>query len=206
MTIQNENPKKSETLEFRLSYEEKSAFLARAAQDGRSASEILRQLVIDFSAPAKPKRISKRWAFAGVFAALGLVAAPVLADRTLFAAFDVDGNGRIMPGEISAEGDREIIAALDTNKNGWLSFLELKASGTGETVSEQIDDFNDGMPKRFLELSFVVFELKRDRSVEQKVQNVRVPIAMDATPEQVARIQEHARRQLTMVQKRSGQP
>jgi hypothetical protein len=204
MTIQNENSKKSETLEFRLSHEEKSAFLARVSADGRSASEILRQLVVDFAA-IKPKKARKRIVFAGLLTALGLVAVPVLADQTLFAAFDVDGNGRITPGEISAEGDREIIAALDTNRNGWVSILEMRSFGSGESFGEGTDDFHDGAPKRWIEATFVTFALRRDRNVEQKIQTARIPISMDATPEQIERVKESARQQMTKPQIGSAQ-
>jgi hypothetical protein len=202
MTIQNQNPKKSETLEFRLPYDEKASFLAQVSQNGQSASDALRQLVGDYVKPAKATKPKHLWALGAVVAAaLGLVAVPVLADRTLFATYDVDGNGRITQGEISDAGDREIVEALDTNKNGWVSFLELKPSGSGETFRETSADVQDGAPKRWLEGSFFDFELRPERKVVFKMDTARVPIAFDATPEQILRIKANMRSQMTIARK-----
>lgn len=205
MIEQPRQPKKSETIEFRLSFEEKTAFLTQAAKAGQSASDVLRQFVSGYGAaettvviPAKNKKITKnRYAISAILAAIGLVGVPVLANQTLFAAYDVDGNGRVTAGEISAEGDAGIIAALDTDKNGWVSLLELKPEGRGEIFHEIADDFYDGVPKRWLEFSFVTFELKPDRSVVQDIKTGRAAVPMDATDAQVLAIQSRIRAHMT---------
>ena len=52
--------KKSETLEIRLSYPAKLAFMARCQDEGRSASEALRQFIEGHVDPVKvPRRAPK---------------------------------------------------------------------------------------------------------------------------------------------------
>ena len=80
-------PKKSETLELRLPYEAKQAFMARCQADGRSASEAIRAF-IEAEIEPKPRRrnrlMARLAAGALMAAAAGAVAAPSLAhaDRT----------------------------------------------------------------------------------------------------------------------------
>lgn len=205
MTEIHRHAKKSETLEFRLPYEEKARFLAKVHTTGHSASDVLRQLIAEYPVvPATPelyqqgKVYYKKRLIAGALAIVfALVTVPVLAGQTLFAAFDLDGNGRIVAGEISAEGDADIIAALDTNKNGWLSLLELKPTGRGETFKEITDNFHNGPPKRWLEYSFVTFELKRDRNVVQDIKTGKIQIPFDATEDHILRIKSSIRVQMT---------
>lgn len=92
-------PKKSETLEIRLPYALKQAFMAQCRADGRSASEALRDFIE--AALAEPRRRpgGLRWAVAALAAAgLGAVAAPSLARPSLsaqFARLDGDHDGRL---------------------------------------------------------------------------------------------------------------
>lgn len=53
-------PKKSEMLEIRLTHEAKQAFMARAANEGRSASAIVRDFVGTYPAATKADRSSGR--------------------------------------------------------------------------------------------------------------------------------------------------
>lgn len=89
-------PKKSETIEIRLSHGAKSAFMRRCREDEVSASEAIRTL-IDASVGdhrAKPTRRRVYWhSIAAVAAGMALgagVAAPALAhaEQTSHAAFD----------------------------------------------------------------------------------------------------------------------
>ena len=82
-------PKKSETLEIRLPYETKTAFMSRCRDDGRTASEAVRrfieQEITDERASARtaPTRGRAWWwqalAAGAVGLAVGTVAAPSLA-------------------------------------------------------------------------------------------------------------------------------
>lgn len=119
-------PKKSESLEIRLPYETKLAFMARCRDDGVSASEVLRTLIgarLE-SPPAAPPRSPWRRRVqraAGLAVALGVAATavPSLAgsvDRRGFAQLDTDAGGDLSRSEL-ARG-----ASLQLR-------LEIKASG-----------------------------------------------------------------------------
>ncbi len=92
--------KKSESLEIRIPYPTKEAFMAKCRQDGRSASEALRAL-IDTELETPPPAAKSRRTFhlvAGALAALACAAAavPSLARPNLQAEFrrmDLNGDG-----------------------------------------------------------------------------------------------------------------
>ncbi len=99
-------PKKSESLEIRIPFSTKQAFMAHCRAGGRSASEELRSL-IDHSlttAPSPPagRRLHQLLAGAMIAAAVGAAAAPALARATRITAFeslDADGDGVITRAE-----------------------------------------------------------------------------------------------------------
>ena len=99
--------KKSESLEIRIPYPTKQAFMARCRDEGRSASEALRALIdgqLEGTKTAPPRRRSWRlMAGVAIAAAVGAAAVPSLA----------------RPGLRAAE-----FAALDSNHDGLLSFAE----------------------------------------------------------------------------------
>jgi hypothetical protein len=105
-------PKKSETLEIRLPYETKAAFMARCRRDGSTASEAVRRFIEDGNAAGgrRSRRITRRvWrtiaaAVAGL--ALGAVAAPSFAHPTA--------------------NSRAAFERLDRNHDGVLSFDEFR--------------------------------------------------------------------------------
>ncbi|MDB5691448.1 MAG: hypothetical protein JWO81_511 [Alphaproteobacteria bacterium] len=105
--------KKSETIEIRLSYEAKAAFMERCRREQRTASERIR-LFIDEQLDARPavrrrRRASWRIAAAGLIgAALGLgAAAPSFAHAT--------------------ENSRAAFDRLDRNHDGILSYQEFRS-------------------------------------------------------------------------------
>ncbi|HEV2533148.1 EF-hand domain-containing protein [Phenylobacterium sp.] len=93
-------PKKSETLEVRLPYPTKQAFMARCRDDGRSASEAVRAF-IETEVGERPRSgrqrlLARLTAGALLAAAAGAVAAPTLAhpNRTAeFQRLDVNHDG-----------------------------------------------------------------------------------------------------------------
>jgi hypothetical protein len=105
-------PKKSETIEIRLSHEAKAAFMEKCRREQQTASEALRQFIdatIDPRTDARPRRTpSWRIVAAGLFgAALGLgAAAPSLAR--------------------AAHDDRAAFDQLDRNHDGVLSYREFQ--------------------------------------------------------------------------------
>jgi hypothetical protein len=126
----NPRLKKSETLEIRLPYPTKLAFMASCRDEGRSASEALRHYIdghLQGAGPAKPamdgrgRRSRHLIAGALVVAALGAVALPSLARPSQRAEFD----------RLDLNGDRSItlaeFARLDTDHDGKVSFAEFRA-------------------------------------------------------------------------------
>lgn len=89
-------PKKSETIEIRLSYEAKSAFVRRCRDDGVSASEAIRTMIDGRMADRREgsaARRAHRRTIAAIIAGMVLgagVAVPALAhgSQTSHAAFD----------------------------------------------------------------------------------------------------------------------
>ena len=120
----NPRLKKSETLEIRLPYPTKLAFMARCRDEGRSASEALRHYIdghLQGVGPAKPRRSRHLIAGALVVAALGAVALPSLARPSLreeFDRLDLNGDHSITPAEF---------VRLDTDHDGKVSFAEFRA-------------------------------------------------------------------------------
>ncbi|WP_309605128.1 hypothetical protein [Phenylobacterium sp.] len=90
--------KKSETLEIRLPHPTKLAFMAACRDEGRSASEALRQFIethLEAPPPRRGRRGGHLVAGALIVAALGAVALPSLARpdvRAAFARLGLDGD------------------------------------------------------------------------------------------------------------------
>lgn len=116
-------PKKSETLEVRLPYQTKTAFMDRCARDGVTASQAVRGFIDARLAPARPRRLRRlAQVAAGALALLGVAATavPSLAGTTERAGFDrldLDRDGRLSPAEL---------AAADRDGDGALSFREFR--------------------------------------------------------------------------------
>lgn len=126
MSDQSRQPrlKKSETLEIRLPYPTKLAFMARCRDEGRSASEALRLFIDGHLEPMKPVRRAPQRLIAGalIAAAVGAFALPSLARPSLRAEFDrldLKGGGAISVADV---------ARLDTNHDGKISFEEFRAA------------------------------------------------------------------------------
>ena len=117
--------KKSESLEIRLPYPTKQAFMARCQADGRSASEALRGFIEAELAGPRP-RGRLRYLLAGglAAAALGAIAVPSMARPAAsaeFQAIDANGDGALSPAEF---------ARLDADHDGRVSLDEFtKARG-----------------------------------------------------------------------------
>jgi hypothetical protein len=119
--------KKSETLEIRLPYPTKLAFMASCRAEGRSASEALRHFIDGHLQPRPARRPNlllpgRLIAGALIAAAVGAIALPSLARPTLRAEFD----------RLDRNGDQAIslaeFARLDANHDGKVSFEEFRAA------------------------------------------------------------------------------
>ena len=109
--------KKTETIEVRLPFETKQAFMARCREDGVSASEVLRGCIgerLDVRRAAEPaaRRRPLQMA-AGLAVALGVAAsaAPSLAgsfERRSFDRLDRDGDGALSLAELARGARLEV--------------------------------------------------------------------------------------------------
>jgi hypothetical protein len=100
--------KKSETLEIRIPFPTKQAFMARCRGEGRSASEALRAFIDGQLETPRPRISRPAWrliAGAAIAAAVGAAAVPSLA----------------RPGLRAAE-----FARLDANRDGVLTLAEFR--------------------------------------------------------------------------------
>ncbi len=101
--------KKTETIELRLPYETKQAFMARCRTAGVSASAELRAFIADYAArPQKPANRLRLAApiglAAGALLAVGVMAEPTLARAGVSASFsqmDANGDGQVSFAEFS---------------------------------------------------------------------------------------------------------
>lgn len=110
--VTKRQPKKTETVEVRMPFETKNAFMQHCRAEGRTASEAIRRFIdTKLEKPSKPRLQNTNWrrtiAVAVAVLALGAVAAPSLA-QTLNPA-------------------RVTFQQLDRNKDGLLSFEEYRA-------------------------------------------------------------------------------
>ena len=132
-------PKKSESLEIRIPYPTKQAFMARSRAEGRTASEALRGFIEGHlqdegaSAPADaPRGFTRRLrVMAGILiaAAVGAVALPSLArpgPAPAFERLDANGDGHISAAELSAA-----FARLDADHDGTISGEEYRRGLAG---------------------------------------------------------------------------
>lgn len=100
--------KKSETLEIRIPYPTKQAFMARCRDEGVSASEALRGFIDGhLDRPGRSRRTLRLTAGAIIAAAVAGAALPTLAmashdSQAAFARIDRDGDGQISFAEYSA--------------------------------------------------------------------------------------------------------
>ena len=89
---ESRTPKKSETLEIRLPFPTKQAFMAHCRAEGRSASQELRGFIERRLEPRTPVRSARRLhqiiAVTLIAAAVGTAAAPALARATRMTTFE----------------------------------------------------------------------------------------------------------------------
>ncbi len=94
-------PKKSETLEIRLPYAAKAAFMERCRAAGLTASEVVRGLIESGTPATRSRRSSRAWPALAAAAAgivIGAAAAPSIAQalpgsRAAFDQMDADRDG-----------------------------------------------------------------------------------------------------------------
>lgn len=113
-----------------------------------------------------------------------LIGGVAFADGSSFTQFDRDKNGRVIAGEISAQGDVEIIAAMDANKDGAVTPDEWQTEGRGSSYVEKGGIDQSGVTRRWLEFKIVYFEFK-DGVVATSSLEGQAQLALDAGAAQI---------------------
>ncbi len=149
--------KKSESLDIRLPYEQKRAFMEATRKRGETASQALRHFITQYieevrladqSNPVQEITMTlARHRFKTIATAAGaalgaftITALPSAADSTAFEYLDKNGDGLITEGEIFPGHDADIIAQLDTDGSGGVSQAELEAAGNHIVVKRDVID------------------------------------------------------------------
>lgn len=109
---EHKKEKKSESIEVRVPYELKQEFMQRAAQEGVSASDLIRRFMADYLAPPskesrtmlisalKPAAFLGATAVAAIFTLSWPTAVQATPDlKAVFDRFDADKNGAVTPSE-----------------------------------------------------------------------------------------------------------
>lgn len=149
--------KKTETIELRLPYQTKQAFMARCSAAGVSASEVLRGFIAGYlESCARPR--SNRAALAarvglalGALAAVGVIAEPALARAAVSASF----------------------SRMDANHDGGITWLEFSRAARPQVVLEMGSSRADAglsadLRTRVLNDSFARIDKDRDGSISRK--------------------------------------
>lgn len=152
--------KKSESLDIRLPFEQKRAFMDATRTRGETASQALREFISAYIEDARLAeqtnpvqeitmtlaRHRLKTLATATGAALGVfsvAALPSAADSTAFERLDKNKDGIITEGEILPGRDADIIEQLDTDGSGGVSQEELEAAGNHIVVRSEVSDEND---------------------------------------------------------------
>lgn len=205
--------KKSESLEIRLPYSQKTAFVEACREQGISASEALRAQIDLFvdqtAAPQKPNLLGaslkmierhKKKTFASLTAIAAAIsiggALPSQADETLFHSFDKNADGVLTAGEISPN-DSKIFALLDKDKSGDISTSEFQ---TNAEMIETIDSIepgeNPGDPNmRVVGIERTTLELNDTDKINLYVQRWTEEVELDASDTEINNVIERLKTQ-----------
>lgn len=148
--------KKSETLDVRLPYSVKRAFMAATKERGETASSAIRGFIDRYVAETeagktpiplqevamtlKKNRLKTLTVAAGT--AMGVFAfsaMPSAADDAVFEKLDRNADGVLTVGEIAPGHDAVIIELLDTDKSGDISKTEFKTKANGTIIHRSMN-------------------------------------------------------------------
>ncbi|MEO0607532.1 MAG: hypothetical protein AAFY82_04825 [Pseudomonadota bacterium] len=179
--------KKSESLDIRLPYEQKRAFMEATRTRGETASQALRDFIVTYIEDARlaetPNPVQEitmtlarhrlKTLATATGAALGvfsIAALPSAADSTAFERLDKNKDGIITEGEILPGQDADIIEQLDTDGSGGVSQAELEAAGNHIVVRSSVsDDSDDGRKVTKAKVKVLEFSDAEDGDIRGEV-------------------------------------
>ncbi|MAP95716.1 MAG: hypothetical protein CMK07_12270 [Ponticaulis sp.] len=190
--------KKSETLEVRLPYSQKIAFMDACKEEGITASEALRAGIDEFLETRsrqsqhshamkdvvtlmtrKKKTVGSLLALS--LSAVAFTALPSAAADELFVQFDKNKDGVLTAGEIS-KNDGKVFDVLDKNGDGEISPDEFKREGQVSRVTDTIEQDETGEDVRIIayELTQIQLTGAEEGKAEISVSKWAESVDMDA--------------------------
>ncbi|MEM9232725.1 MAG: hypothetical protein AAGA69_00625 [Pseudomonadota bacterium] len=204
--------KKSESLEVRLSHNQKKDFMEICKERGTTASDAVRGFIsgviedarrteTEKKAPARLKELSMTLrnnprkaltAGAGAFGAFALFAAtPSVADDNVFERLDQNGDGLVTLDEISPAGSegheaaQEMFAALDRDDDGTLTSDEfLSSSGCIVSRTDKAEKKN-GEGSRTISIKMTAYDLSDPEMTNISIMTGDVTLDADASEEDI---------------------
>ena len=195
--------KKSESIEVRLPYSQKQAFMDACKDEGLTASEALRAEISTFllSRARRSQRnasVKETWNMikqnrkktAGTLTALAAGAAlfaavPSSAEDALFRAYDKNGDGVLTSGEIS-KNDSKVFEVLDKNGDGKISPDEFQRDAEVTGVTDNIINDPERGDVRVLTVTMTSISLKEESKAQIRVHEWSQDVDLDATDEEIA--------------------
>ena len=196
----DQNPKrekKSETLEVRLPYSVKRAFMKATHRKGETASEAVRDFIDQYLEEARQaKRKStlqemmmtidnNRKKTAALLTGLAATAftfgaLPSAADDAVFSRLDKNGDGVISVGEIGHQ-DEAIITALDRDGSGDVSSDEFQSKATIVRVERDTIEPSAEGDVRIIEVKETEFDFSDPERIEIAVRKAITEVSGDTT-------------------------
>lgn len=196
MSLRDE--KKSESLEVRLPYSQKIAFMEACKEEGITASEALRAGIDEFLATregqsqqssqfkdvvtlmkANPKKTVSSLIALSIGSAL-FATMPSAAQDELFAQYDKNKDGVLTVGEIS-ENDGKVFDVLDKNKDGQITADEFQREAEVSQTLDAIEKDEDGNDVRIITYELTKVSLKEEGKAHVMVSRWAESVDMDAT-------------------------
>lgn len=197
--------KKSESLEVRLSYSQKIAFMEACKKEGLTASEALRAGIEGFLeehsqqsqstfqikdvVTLMKRNIKKTLGTAGAVAAGGMLmlATPVVASDEMFERLDRNSDGVITSGEISAN-DSAVFEILDTNNDGEISLAEFDSEAIVTGINDNIFVNDDGEDVRVITVNRAELQALEDGEFQVNEHRWTEHVDVDATEAEIEEI------------------
>lgn len=179
--------KKSESLDVRLPYSVKRAFMAATRRNGETASAAVRRFIdgyIEETEAGAPYPLFKDTAMtvkrnplkslaiiSGAAGALSLAALPSAADPSAFEKLDKNNDGVLVADEIAPGHGKTIIEILDVDKSGSVSKAEFDNPPEGVVVKASVigDGESDGDVERKISVRKISHSANGDPMTEDEI-------------------------------------